>query len=58
MKAKAIHKSARVSKNQIRLGLFGLILILIQLTGCASAPRDETKYNPDTGYPVVGTDSW
>jgi len=58
MKAKAIHKSARVSKNQIRLALFGLSLIVIQLTGCASAPLDETKYNPNTGYPVVGADSW
>ena len=57
MKAKAIHRS-RASKNQIRLALFGLILIVIQLTGCASAPPQETTYNPDTGYPVVGSNSW
>jgi len=58
MKAKTIHKSARVSKNQIRLGLFLLILIAIHLAGCASAPQGGAQYNPETGYPVVGADSW
>ena len=37
------------------MSLFALVL---QLTGCASAGPDETKYNPVTGYPAVGDRPW
>jgi hypothetical protein len=48
--------AVRTSKVATLLAVAGLVLLLIQLTGCASAPLDETKYNDVTGYPAVGAD--
>jgi hypothetical protein len=51
-------KQTRQSKTMMRLALLGLFAAVLQLTGCASAGPDETKYNPATGYPAVGDRPW
>jgi hypothetical protein len=50
--------STRAGKVASALAGLGLVLVVSQLTGCASAPIDHTKYNPITGYPLVGDSTW
>jgi hypothetical protein len=44
------------------LGMLGTVLLVILLNGCASIATskdpDPYKYNPATGYPVVGGPSF
>ena len=51
-------KPSRRKKTMARLAVLGLFAVVLQLTGCASAGLDETKYNPVTGYPAVGDRPW
>ncbi len=53
-----ITKPGRPRGTLARLAVIGLFAVVLQLTGCASAPLDETKYNPVTGYPAVGDRPW
>ena len=51
-------KPSSRTKTMARLAVLGLFAAVLQLTGCASAGLDESKYNPVTGYPAVGDRSW
>jgi len=50
--------SDRAPHLSTRFAILALVLVVIQLTGCASAPVSEAIYNPVTGYPAVGDRSW
>jgi hypothetical protein len=58
MRQQRILEYYRATKTPVRLAAFGLLLVIFQLTGCASASFDEHHYNPITGYPVVGDRPW
>lgn len=53
-------RKALLKSSRALAGLAGLVLIgvILQLTGCATAPTDQTEYNPRTGFPVVGSGPW
>jgi hypothetical protein len=53
-----ITRPGRPRRTLARLAVIGLFAAVLQLTGCASAGLDETKYNPATGYPAVGDRPW
>ncbi len=49
-------------KSAARLVLLGFVAGLLLLTGCASAPLQQSanqyNYNNATGYPAVGLRNW
>lgn len=51
-------KVSRRKNTMARLAVLGLFAVVLQLTGCAFAGLDQTKYNPVTGYPAVGDRPW
>jgi len=44
------------------LGMLGAVFLVILLNGCASMATsenaDSSQYNPNTGYPAVGSRPW
>ncbi len=51
-------RTVRGRRSLARLAILGLFPVVFQLTGCTSAPPDETRYNPATGFPAVGDRPW